>query len=171
MKKIIATICAVMIAFCGLIAIPAGNAWATMTEKQCADLGTNWRTNEECKKNCAETSLLGTLGDSGIRLKCDEGGDGEATKDVLKLVIDIISIIIGVAGVTAIVIVGIMYLTAGPDVGKAVKARTRLIEIVIGLILYALTYAILNFLIPNFKTNNNSTSRVEEPTTSLIAEK
>ena len=152
MKKIIATICAVMIAFCGLMAIPAGDAWA-VSPQNCKGWDTSLDADSDCKKQCVETSLLGepvTL-DSGreIRLKCDDGKGG-ATKSVLKLVIDILSICVGVLGVLAIVVVGINYLTAGPDVGRTVKAKVRIMQIIIGLVIYALIYALLNFLIPDF---------------------
>ena len=53
---------------------------------------------------------------------------------------------IGVLGVVGILIVGTQYLTAGDSEEKARKAKRRLFEIVIGLIAYAIFYAILNWL-------------------------
>lgn len=184
MKKVFATICAVVMSFI-MVAASAGTASAAMSdadyEKYCADKGMEWSNDDEvkseladlqvgCQYNCVEVSLWGTWSDTGkIRLKCDNPYNrGSAVRSTLKFVIDIVSICIGVLGVAAIAVVGIMYLTAGPDVGKAIKARARLIEIVVGLILYALTYAILNFLIPDFA---QTAVRVEEPTTSIIAQK
>ena len=164
MKKIIITICAVVMCALGAM-VPAGDTWAESyddllktakdLESYCAGLGTNWRDGTktidsktiECKTACAETSLTGTDG-SGVRLSCDY--KGVRVKQKLQLVINIISIIVAALGVVAITAVGIIYLTAGPDVGKAVKARTRLVEIIVGLVVYALIYTILNFLIPNF---------------------
>ena len=156
MKKIIITICAVVMCVLGAV-IPAGDTWAESyddmikeaekLEGTCAGYGVNWRDHNECKSACAETSLTGTDG-SGVRLSCDY--KGVRVKQKLQLVINIISIIVAALGVVAITAVGIIYLTAGPDVGKAVKARTRLVEIIVGLVVYALIYTILNFLIPNF---------------------
>lgn len=83
----------------------------------------------------AETAILD--GDQGI-----EG--------VFRLGVDILSILIGVVGVIGIVIVGIQYLTAGGNEEQTRKAKRRLFEIVIGIILYAATYALLRWLLPNF---------------------
>ncbi len=168
MKKIIIAICMVVMSLVGAVAVPSGETWAETEyevnlkkakeiEDGCTEAGTGWRDKEvglegernpiECKSACAETSLSGTL-KNGVRLTCDY--KGVRIKEKLKLIIDIISVIIAALGVAAITYVGIMYLTAGPDVGKAVKARVRLIEIIIGLAVYALLYTILSFLIPNF---------------------
>ena len=163
MKKIITTICAVVALTIAAVA-PVGGAWAEVEdecadytaciekadarEEECAQKGPEWKKDETCSAKCAETTLMGTDMNAGVKLTCDY--KGVRIKQKLKLVIDIISVVVAALGVAAITYVGIIYLTAGPDVGKAVKARVRLIEIIIGLVLYALTYAILNFLIPNF---------------------
>jgi hypothetical protein len=162
MKKIIIAICMVVMSLVGAVAVPSGETWAETEydinlkkakeiEDDCTRAGTGWRdassNGVECKSACAETSLSGTA-QNGVRLTCDY--KGVRIKEKLKLIIDIISVIIAALGVAAITYVGIMYLTAGPDVGKAVKARVRLIEIIIGLAVYALLYTILSFLIPNF---------------------
>ena len=73
-----------------------------------------------------------------------KGEDG--VEHVLKLVIDILSIGVGVLGVVGISIVGIQYLTAGGNEDKTRKAKRRLFEIIIGLIVYAMFYAVLNWL-------------------------
>ena len=154
MKKVLMTIAAFVICFL-TAATPTVSVFADYQsdlaaakelEEDCSKLD-DWRSNDECKTSCAETSLSGTQG-SHWKLSCDV--NGVRVKEKLKLVIDILSIIVVAVGVMAITAVGIIYLTAGPDVGKAVKARTRLIEIIIGLVVYALIYTILNFLIPNF---------------------
>ena len=167
MKRIIIAICMVVMSLVGAVAVPSGETWAETEydvylkrakelEDGCVNAGVRWREKKmeidgetiECKSACAETSLSGTDNGTGVKLSCDY--KGVRIKEKLKLIIDIISVIIAALGVAAITYVGIMYLTAGPDVGKAVKARVRLIEIIIGLAVYALLYTILSFLIPNF---------------------
>jgi hypothetical protein len=158
MKKVLMTIVASVICFL-TAATPTVSVFADYQsdlaeakkiEEYCSNQ-TDWRSasygNIDCKDACAETSLSGTPG-TYAKLSCDH--NGVRVKEKLKLVIDILSVIVAAVGVMAITAVGIIYLTAGPDVGKAVKARTRLIEIIIGLVVYALIYTILNFLIPNF---------------------
>lgn len=149
MKKIIIAICMVVMSLVGAAYVPSGDTWADFSEEACAN-NPNWRKDKDCSKYCVETSLMGTPG-SAARLSCDTDQKGGLIRSKLLVVIDIISIVIGALGVAAITYVGIIYLTAGADVAKAVKARTRLIEIIIGLAIYAMLYTILNFLIPNFE--------------------
>ncbi len=74
-------------------------------------------------------------------LNCDQGIDG-----VLNLVVDIMTMGIGILGVLGIVITGIQYLTAGGSEEKTRKAKRRMFEIVIGLVAYAVVYAFLTWL-------------------------
>ena len=105
-------------------------------------------SNETTK--CVPTSILGEEKEDPetgekIHCKCDDG-KGSSIKDVLQLVVEIMTIGIGVLGVIGILIVGTQYLTAGDSEEKTRKAKRRLFEIVIGLIAYAIFYAILNWL-------------------------
>lgn len=85
-------------------------------------------------------------------LKGCAGKDGEeGIKCILELVVDIMTIGIGILGVIGISVVGIQYLTAGGSEEKTRKAKRRMFEIIIGLAAYAVVYAILKFLLPNFK--------------------
>ena len=95
----------------------------------------------------------------------DHAGGG--IKCVIRLVIDIVSILIGIVGVIGIVIVGIQYLTAGGNEEQTRKAKRRLFEIVVGIALYALAYALLNWLLPNF-SSYNKTPYILNTTTSLV---
>ena len=81
---------------------------------------------------------------------CDDG-NGSNIKEILELVVSIMTIGIGILGVLGITIVGIQYLTAGGNEEKTRKAKRRMFEIVIGIAAYVLLTAFLNFLIPGFK--------------------
>ena len=179
MKKVLLTVCAVLASV--LLAFSStGSAFAKKTstvtvpsEKECADLGVDWQDkNEDCKKYCVEVSYLGTLGQDGkTRLSCDDGS-GKAMVDTLVLVVDIFSAVVGVLAVGGIIFIGIRYLTSGGDVAKATKARKRLVELVIGIVIYAVMYTVLKFLIPSFSSNEKDV--VVEPTsvretTSIVA--
>ena len=69
---------------------------------------------------------------------------------VLKLVVDIMSVGIGILGVIGISISGVQYLTAGGNEEQTRKAKRRIFEIVIGLGIYVLIYALLQWLLPGF---------------------
>ena len=85
---------------------------------------------------------------AAILTDCSKSKDG--TICVLNLVVDIMSIGIGVLGVIGITVVGIQYLTAGGNEEKTRKAKQRMFEIVVGLVGYVLIYAALKWLMPGF---------------------
>lgn len=97
---------------------------------------------------------LGIFGEASVSILKECGNEAEGTKGegvicVLRLVVDIMSIGIGILGVIGISVTGIQYLTAGGNEEKTRKAKRRLFEVVIGLAAYALIYAVLSFLLPS----------------------
>ena len=78
---------------------------------------------------------------------------------------------IGILGVIGISVVGIQYLTAGGSEEKTRKAKQRMLEIVIGLAVYAVMYAVLSWLLPNFNnssSNNNTTNTTNNSEKNII---
>lgn len=109
-------------------------------------------------KSCVKSALFGDYYDStgnkvnagasgAVRCACDEG-NGESVINLLFLVVDIMTIGIGILGVVGILIVGIQYLTAGGNEEKTRKAKRRMFEIVLGLVVYALIYIGVRWLLP-----------------------
>ena len=99
------------------------------------------------------TSGLETFGvEAAILTGCanEEKSPGGGISCILNLVVDILTIGVGILGVIGITVVGIQYLTAGGSEEKTRKAKRRLFEIVIGLVAYVLIYAALKWLLPNF---------------------
>ncbi|MBR2708980.1 hypothetical protein IKE98_01460 [Candidatus Saccharibacteria bacterium] len=110
---------------------------------------------------CVPTSVLGgskckynektkeyTKSENGeYNCSCDDGKGSSVTAQ-LNLVVDIMTIGIGILGVIGITIVGIQYLTAGGSEEKTRKAKRRMFEIVIGLVAYVVLYAFVKWLIP-----------------------
>lgn len=86
---------------------------------------------------------------------CDDG-KGSSIRDILNLVVDIMTIGIGILGVVGISIVGIQYLTAGGSEEKTRKAKRRLFEIVIGLVAYAVIYFLLKWLLPSYGSTDTA---------------
>lgn len=101
--------------------------------------------------DCVETNLFGCV-------PTDEQGSG--IKQLLSLVVTILLYGIGVAAVIGVVIAGILYLTSRDDVAQAEKAKKRLVEVVIGLVAWALLFTILQWLIPNFTESTLESSYV-----------
>ncbi len=112
-------------------------------------------------RKCTLTSVLGNskcsldgnnnvVEGGDLNCSCDDG-NGSSVFHILNLVIDIMTVGVGILGVVGISIVGFQYLTAGDSEEKTRKAKRRLLEIVIGLVAYVVIYSLLNWLIPDFQ--------------------
>lgn len=88
--------------------------------------------------DCIETNLFGCV---------DDDGSGSAIFQVLYTILQVLTYGVGIGGVVGIVVSGIQYLTARDNEAQAAKARRRILEVVIGLIVYAVMYVVLNFLL------------------------
>lgn len=67
---------------------------------------------------------------------------------MLSLVLKILVYGLGAAATLGVVIAGIMYMTARDNPQQVALAKKRLIDIVIGLAVWALMYTVLNWLVP-----------------------
>ena len=85
---------------------------------------------------------------------CDDG-KGSSIMHILSLVVNIMSVGIGILGVIGISVSGVQYLTAGGNEDQTRKAKRRIFEIVIGLAVYVLIYALLYWLLPGFNGVQN----------------
>lgn len=74
--------------------------------------------------------------------------DGQGIFLILNIILTVLTFGIAAAGIVGLVIAGIMYMTSRGDAGQMAKAKTRIIEIIIGLVAYALLWTVLNWLIP-----------------------
>lgn len=124
MKKILGVVMAVVAMFGVLVAVPS-LAYA----------------EDDCKDGVKTSILFG-----GGCYK--EGEEGEGIYKLLDLILTIMTYGVGVLGTLGIVISGIQYATAGDNEGQTIKAKGRILNVVIGLLLWAAMYAILQFLIP-----------------------
>lgn len=78
------------------------------------------------------------------------GTDGQdnGVWGILILIINIMSGGVGVLAVAGLVYGSIMYSSAGGNAERQKKARSILANVGIGLVLYALMFAVLNYLVP-----------------------
>ena len=86
-----------------------------------------------------------------VLIECSED-EGLIINDILSGIIGFLSIGIGIAGVIGLAIVGVQYLISKSDEQQANKAKNRLKNVIIGLALYSVTFAILSWLLPGFPT-------------------
>ncbi len=102
-----------------------------------------------CKASNGQ-NISGNKVDAAILKDVCDCGHGESVVAVLDLVVNIMTVGIGILGVVGISVVGIQYLTAGGSEEKTRKAKRRMLEIVIGLAAYVLIYAVVKWLMPYF---------------------
>lgn len=76
---------------------------------------------------------------------CNESGEG--LSNVIKTVINIISIVAGMAAVIMIIIGGLRYITSGGDSSKVASAKGAIIYAIVGLIIVALAQFIVRFVL------------------------
>lgn len=93
-----------------------------------------------------ETTFFGNLKDDG---------NGCSVYTVINSIIDIMSMGIGILGVIGIIVVGIQYLTARENETQVQKSKRRIGEIVIGLVAFAVLFALTQWLLPGGRLNNN----------------
>lgn len=76
-------------------------------------------------------------------------GDANQFSKVIKLVIQILSLIAGVAAVIMIVVGGMRYITSGGDSSKIAGAKQAIVYAVVGLIIVALAQVIVRYVLGN----------------------
>ncbi len=124
LKKIVAVVLGLVFGM-GLLLAPMQTAYADEDNK------------------CVKTSILGKDGQY-----CDEDGNGSGIFLILGIVVNILTMGIGVLATLGIVISGFQYITSGGNPQQMAKAKRRIIEIVIGLVVYGVMWVFLQWLIP-----------------------
>lgn len=86
-------------------------------------------------------------------IACDETNDGKKVEDnaiwaLLMMVINIMTAGIGILAVAGIVYGAVLYTTAEDKADQVKKATGIITNVVIGLVMYMLMWAGLNFIIP-----------------------
>ncbi|MDO4611920.1 MAG: hypothetical protein Q4B29_00435 [Candidatus Saccharibacteria bacterium] len=147
MKKILLAIAAIFIgAFGLLVSTPTFAAKINATNSK-------GETRQFEEGSCVETAILAewdTDGDGKMDSACD-GGNGDSVIGILEIVLNIMTVCIGIVGAIGITVVGIQYMTAADNEEQVRKSKRRMLEIVIGFAAYVLVYALLKWLLPSFK--------------------
>lgn len=78
----------------------------------------------------------------------DEGGEKNPIYAIIITVVNWLAGLVGVAVVGGILYGGFLYTAARDNAGQTQKAITIIVDAIIGLILYAMLYTIINFLVP-----------------------
>ncbi|HMT18630.1 MAG TPA: hypothetical protein PKD20_04425 [Candidatus Saccharibacteria bacterium] len=85
---------------------------------------------------------------------CTEDGNDAGTKvdNLVKNVINIISLVVGIAAVVMIIIGGLRYVTSNGDSGQVGNAKNTILYAVVGLVVVALAQVIVRFVVAKATT-------------------
>jgi hypothetical protein len=93
------------------------------------------RTNANA---CDETSV--------IKVNCDDQGGGIG--GILEIILNIMTVGVAIAAVLGISIASFTYATAGGNEERVKKSKDRILQTVIGILIYGILWAALQWLIP-----------------------
>lgn len=133
MKKLSLIILGMFAATALLLAVPIGVEAATAKQAACDGIGA-------------------TAGAGG----CTDGS-GKSISDLLALVINIFSWVVGVVAVIFIIVAGFKYITSGGDSTKVKSAKDTLVYALVGLVVVVLAQVLVKFVLT--KTNEAVTSQ------------
>ena len=87
--------------------------------------------------------------------ECVSTEDGDGIYQILAVILNVLTFGIGIAATIGMVLAGLQYLTARDNAVQVEKAKMRILQIVIGLVMYAMIWALLQWLIPGGAFNFN----------------
>lgn len=125
LKKIINNI-TVTLALLGVFAVPFAPAIVGAQTK--ADI-------------CRGVGLTGGTSD------CAEPSNGPSVDSTVKLVVGILSFIVGIVAVIMIIIGGLKYITSAGDANSISSAKNTILYAIIGLVIVALAQVIVRFVL------------------------
>ena len=97
-------------------------------------------------------------GDTKTQLIACDAKTGVGTiNSLISITISVLTVIIGIVATGALAYAGIIYASAEDNQSKVSEARGLIRNVIIGLLLYALTIAIINWLIPGGIIGGGST--------------
>jgi len=102
----------------------------------------NIETNLGCGANLDFTSESGT--------DCEAAQDelaGERVNSIVTAIVNIISLLVGVAAVIMIMVGGFRYITSNGDSGQVGNAKNTILYAIVGLVVVALAQVIVRFVV------------------------
>lgn len=99
--------------------------------------------------NTANSQNTGKCGGAKTEIiSCNEGAGVGAIGSIIKIAIMVLTILIGIAAVGGITYAAILYSSARDNQGQVQQAIGIIRNVVIGLVMYGLSIALINWLIP-----------------------
>ncbi len=86
-------------------------------------------------------------GEAGEVCTLDTEDAGAAVDNIVENVINILSLVVGVAAVIMIIVGGLRYITSNGDSGQVGNAKNTILYAVVGLVVVALAQIIVRFIV------------------------
>ena len=97
----------------------------------------------------APTALAADCGTTKTQfIACDSKTGVGTINDLIRIALIVATVIIGIVAVGGLAYAAVLYASAADEQGKVSEARTIIRNIVIGIVLYGFTVAIINWLVP-----------------------
>jgi len=107
--------------------------------------------------NAGDTNSTININGNGDTSGCsDQTGNGSSVQRILKLIINVFSIIVGFVAVIMIIVGGVKYITSGGDSGNISGAKNTIVYAIVGLIIVALAQVIVHFVLNQATSAINS---------------
>ncbi len=74
---------------------------------------------------------------------------GDKVNDIVRVVVNIFSVVVGVASVVMIILGGLKYVTSGGESSNLSSAKNTILYAIVGLIVVALSQIIVRFVLKN----------------------
>ncbi len=127
------------------------NTFTVQAQKIACGKGAQQLTDERAKSGGGTSTTAGSGECGGAKteiLTCDEDAGIGAIASLIKTAIMIVTVLIGVIAVGGIAYAAILYSSARDNQSQVQDAVSIIRNIVIGLVMYGFTVAIINWLIP-----------------------
>jgi hypothetical protein len=97
--------------------------------------------------NCGADLNASQIGSQDLNCPTTITNPGGKVDEIIKLVINIFSLIVGVVSVIMIIIGGLKYITSGGDSGNVTGAKNTIMYAIIGLVVVALAQIVVKFVL------------------------
>jgi len=142
MKKLILNLMLVVTIFSGI-----GLSFATVSALDCTRTGLSAKEQIQC--GSCEAAGGAT---------CDPTTASKSLGDTIKTVVEVISILAGVAAVVMIIVGGFRYVTSAGNPESLKSARNTILYAIVGLIVVALAQIIVHFTLNSVSCVNGKTA-------------
>lgn len=129
----------------------ACNAGKTQATTDAQQGGNNTGNNNGTNNNNGQTTNTGAGECGGTKtgmISCQEDAGIAAIGGLIKLAVNILTVLIGIVSVGGIAYAAILYASARDNQSQVQNAIGIIRNIVIGLVMYGFTIAIINWLVP-----------------------